>query len=173
MFEVLADLGILENGGYDVSVFDVLGDVVCGGFAAPLRAGLARRIVIVTSEEAMSLFAANNICRAIRRHEANGATLVGLVANLRDSETDDSRIRAFAARIGTRILAVFPRDPAFRVAEARRLPVVDLAPGSEVALRFEALAAFLESGASGMGASPVPMDDEAFERFVTEDAIQP
>ena len=65
--ELLGELEVISGGQYDVVMFDVLGDVVCGGFAAPLRRGFAEKVVIVVSEEPMAMFAANNIARAIAR----------------------------------------------------------------------------------------------------------
>ena len=124
--------------------------------------------MVVTSEEMMSLYAANNICRAIQRHEANGVYLVGLVANLRDTADDDSRVQAFARRIGTRVLAVIPRDPVFRAAELKRLPLVDLAPGSALVDRFEGLADSLLAARREDCPTPTPMDEDAFDTFVEE-----
>lgn len=89
-------------------MFDVLGDVVCGGFAAPLRVGFAQKVLVVTSEEPMSLYAANNICRAVETYASNGVVLAGLIANLRNNETDPSIFELFAELINSKVLAVIP-----------------------------------------------------------------
>jgi len=80
-FDLFERIGLEDPATYDVAVYDVLGDVVCGGFAAPLRRGFAQKVVIVASDEPMALFAANNIARAVVTYGANGAVLAGMVAN--------------------------------------------------------------------------------------------
>ena len=169
MFELFDDLQFVARGGYEVTLFDVLGDVVCGGFAAPLRSGYAQKIVIVSSEEMMSLYAANNICRAIKRHESNGIHLAGIVANIRDSQDDASKVRLFAEAIGTRVLGVLPRDPLLRQAELARRPLIDLAPEAEMTARFRLLAESLLALPAESCASPTPFDEEAFEAFVNKE----
>lgn len=169
MFELFDDLDFVAQGGYEVTLFDVLGDVVCGGFAAPLRSGYAQKIVIVSSEEMMSLYAANNICRAIKRHESNGIFLAGIVANIRDSLDDASEVEAFARAIGTRVLAVLPRDPLLRRAELLRRPLIDLAPEAESTRRFRKLADDLLELSARSCASPTPFDEDAFERYINKE----
>ncbi|MBI3564475.1 MAG: AAA family ATPase [Elusimicrobia bacterium] len=160
MIEMLEEAGYLRPGRYDAAVFDVLGDVVCGGFAAPLREGMADKIVIVTSEELMSLYAANNIARAVRNYSANGAVLAGLVANLRDPDADREAVARFAGLIGTKVLAWMDRDPAVRRAEYRRETVVESAPASGFAKAVEALADALAAEAEAP--VPTPLSDERF-----------
>ena len=71
----------------DVVLYDVLGDVVCGGFAAPIREGYAEKVVIVTSGEKMALYAANNISSAVRNFEDRSyARIFGLILNHRNVE---------------------------------------------------------------------------------------
>jgi len=160
MIEMLEEAGYLRPGRYDVALFDVLGDVVCGGFAAPLREGMADKIVVVTSEELMSLYAANNIARAIKNYSANGAVLSGLVANLRDPDADRDAVSRFAALLGTTVLSWLPRDPAVRRAEYRRVTASELAPESEFAKRVEILADLLQTDARPP--VPTPLSDESF-----------
>ena len=119
---------IIERGAYDIVTFDVLGDVVCGGFAAPLRLGFAEKVVIVVSEEAMSLYAANNIAHAVRNYAGNGVGLCGLVANLRDPGADVGLIKRFARRIGTSVVGVVNRDLSFREAESRERCLTEIVP---------------------------------------------
>ncbi len=164
MLEALQDLGALEAGGYDARVFDVLGDVVCGGFAAPLRKGFAEKIVIVVSEELMALYAANNIAKSVKTYSSNGVYLAGLVANLKDSaKTDRERVERFASILGTRILEFVPRDPAVREAEfARDRTVVERAPGSAFAKSVESLADKILAIEKKDCPVPTPMDDKRF-----------
>jgi len=163
MIELLEESGRLRADRYDVALFDVLGDVVCGGFAAPLREGMADAVVLVTSEELMSLYAANNVARAIGNYAANGASLAGLVANLRDPDADREAVARFAALLGTRVLAWLTRDPAVRRAEYARVTAVEAAPGSGFARAVEALAGALLVPAPP--APPTPLSDERFARL--------
>ena len=163
MLEALQDLGLLKSGGYDARIFDVLGDVVCGGFAAPLRKGFAEKIVIVTSEELMALYAANNIAKSVKTYASNGVYLAGLVANLKDGEVDRARIKRFAKILGTRILEFVPRDPAVREAEfARDRTVVERAPKSVFAKSLKSLAAKILAVKKEDCPVPTPMDDRRF-----------
>ncbi len=132
-FEVYDELGIVEDGGYDVVVYDVLGDVVCGGFAAPMRRAAGSLVSIVLSEEVLACFAANNIARAVERYANNGIALAGFVVNLRSNHADLVPIQRFADAIGTQVLAVVPRDPLVGDAELHRQSIVEFAPGSPVA----------------------------------------
>jgi len=162
MLEAFQDLGILKS-GYDVGIFDVLGDVVCGGFAAPLRKGFAEKIVIVVSEEFMALYAANNIAKSVRTYSSNGVYLAGLAANLKDGKVDRKRIERFADLIGTRILEFVPRDPAVREAEfARHKTVVERAPRSAFAKSIKSLAAKILAVRKEECPVPTPMDDRRF-----------
>lgn len=162
---ILEDAGVLDEGRYDVAIFDVLGDVVCGGFAAPLREGFADKVVIVTSEELMALYAANNIARAIRNYSENGVALCGLVANLRDRDADRGAIERFADEIGTKVLSFFPREAAVREAEFRRVTLVEHAPENELTRKIEALAESLLSFDRKKVAIPDPLSDERFNEL--------
>lgn len=164
--EVIGESGVLERGAYDVAVFDVLGDVVCGGFAAPLRLGFARKVVIVVSEQPMSLFAANNITRAVHRYASNGVALAGLVANSVTGTTDRGLLERFAEALGTRILAHVPRDPALPAAENRRFTVREEAPGSPAALAIAALAEELRTIDPAGLPLPRTLSEDDFFRFV-------
>jgi nitrogenase iron protein NifH len=164
MLEALQDLDLLKAGGYDARVFDVLGDVVCGGFAAPLRKGFAEKIVIVVSEELMALYAANNIAKSVKTYSSNGVYLAGLVANLKDDQdVDRERVERFAKILGTRILEFVPRDPAVREAEfARDRTVVERAPKSPFAKSIRSLAAKILAVKKADCPIPTPMDDRRF-----------
>ena len=166
MFELLDELGVLATERYDVAVFDVLGDVVCGGFAAPLRRGFARKVVIVSSEEVMALYAANNICKAIHHYRANGAALVGIVFNLRDNRIDPAVFHRFAERIGTEVLAVLPRERQVRKAEVVGRTLVEHAPRSRMARTLVSLTERLLEVDPDACPAPTPLDADAFRAFV-------
>ena len=96
-FQLLEDLRLFETYKPDVVLYDVLGDVVCGGFAAPIREGYAEKVVIVTSGEKMALYAANNISSAVRNFEDRSyARIFGLILNHRNVENETEKVQAFA-----------------------------------------------------------------------------
>ncbi len=148
---------------YDAIIFDVLGDVVCGGFAVPLRKGFAESVLILTSEEFMSIYAANNILRAVRNMEQGDPRSVGLVVNRREREGGIQPIRRFADAAEVPILAVLPRDKAFQKAEDRAQTLVEAFPDSDIVEIFRGLAKEISSGVS---CSPHPLDDCELERLV-------
>jgi nitrogenase iron protein NifH len=166
MFEVLDDLRLIEEGEFDVAVFDVLGDVVCGGFAAPLRQGRAELVYIVVSDSVMALFAANNIARAMKRFASNGIALGGLIVNQQDQTTPMAGLQKFAEALGTRIVGVIPRDPMIRRAEVLKRPVVELAPDSAIAGVFHELARTVLADSVQAHAIPTPFDEAAFDAFI-------
>lgn len=169
VIETLDELQLLQSGRYDVAIFDVLGDVVCGGFAAPLREGFARKVVIVISEEPMALFAANNIARAIEIYQENGVRLAGLVVNLRSNDAPRGPLYAFASRLGTTILGILERDRRIMEAEKAHLTIVEHAPESEVAKVIRAIGeALLQKDAEQLPL-PTPMSDEDFFDFLRSD----
>ncbi|MDD5629996.1 MAG: AAA family ATPase, partial [Elusimicrobia bacterium] len=168
MIELLNGAGILQEGRHDVALFDVLGDVVCGGFAAPLRQGLADKVVIVVSEELMSLYAANNIARAVRNYSANGITLCGLVGNLRDPAADRGALERFAAAIGTTVLAFLPRAAAVREAELKHVTAAESAPRCEFSKKAAALARRLWDFDRSRAKVPAPLADEVFHELSRE-----
>ena len=139
-FEIFDELDIIDEEMYDAAVFDVLGDVVCGGFAAPMRKAHGSKVAIILSEEMMANFAANNIAKACKRYADNGICLAGLVVNLRSNEADIAPIQRFADAIGTRILQVIPRDPLVGEAELFRKSIIEYAPESPVAVGIRDLA---------------------------------
>lgn len=110
-FSLLEDLRLFEQYQPDVVLYDVLGDVVCGGFAAPIREGYANHILIVTSGEKMALYAAGNICAAVENFEERGyASVRGVILNRRAVEKEREKTEAFAAKKGLEILADIPRS---------------------------------------------------------------
>lgn len=132
-FEVFDDLDVIDESRYDTVVYDVLGDVVCGGFAAPMRRSAGSRVVVVLSEELMAAYAANRIAAAIESFHDNDIRLAGLVVNLRNNRADLVPIQRFADVIGTTILGVLPRDPLVCEAEIHRECIAAYAPDSPVA----------------------------------------
>jgi nitrogenase iron protein NifH len=166
MLETFEETRLLEDGRYDVCLFDVLGDVVCGGFAAPLRKGFAEKILIVVSEELMSLYAANNIAKAVRNYASNGVRLAGLAANIRTRGAATARLEVFARALNTRILEFFPRDAAVVEAEfAGSGTVVQNRPDCGFSRGAKSLARKLLEIAAKDCPLPTPLDDERFYRL--------
>ena len=110
-FSLLEDLKLFETYKPDVVLYDVLGDVVCGGFAAPIREGYAQKVLIVTSGEKMALYAANNICTAVRNFEDRSyARVEGIILNSRNVEDESRKVEEFAQLKGLPIVARIPRS---------------------------------------------------------------
>ena len=125
---------------YDIVLYDVLGDVVCGGFAVPIRREYADTIFLVTSGEFMALYAANNILRGVRNFDGDRHRRVaGILYNRRNVSGEDQRVERFAAAVGLPVCAVIPRSDAFARAEEQKCTVVELGedgPEREVFLRL-------------------------------------
>jgi len=146
-FEKLEELDAYNVYKPDVVFYDVLGDVVCGGFAMPIRGGYADEIVIVTSGEMMSLYAAANISEAVKSFGSRGyASLKGLIFNSKNIEGEEALAEKAAMEIGTRILYRLPRDPQVQAAEALGKTVVEAFPDSGMAGRFRELARMITEG---------------------------
>jgi nitrogenase iron protein NifH len=141
--QILRDLKAFQVYGLDVILYDVLGDVVCGGFAQPIRQGYAEEIYLVCSGEFMSLYAANNIARAIQRlGRPGGAGLAGIICNSRgDEQVERAVLTTFAERLGTRLIHFIPRAQEVQRCEIAGYTVVEAAPDSAVAQAFRDLAA--------------------------------
>ena len=140
-FDTLEEFDAFEVYKPDYVLFDVLGDVVCGGFATPMRAGYADEVVIVTSGEKMSLYAADNIKRALDSFASRGyAKLRGLILNRRGIADEETIVEDFAARVGTRVIGVVPRDPAVQLAEAQGKTVEQMDPTLPVSQTFMGIA---------------------------------
>ncbi len=118
-FEKLAELEAFEVYKPDIVLYDVLGDVVCGGFAMPIREGYAREVFIVSSGEMMALYAANNIAQAVRNFASRGyARLGGLILNARNIVNEQEIVANAAKEIGVDVIAYVPRSGDIQKAEA-------------------------------------------------------
>lgn len=143
-FERLEELDAVGRYRPDVILYDVLGDVVCGGFAMPIRNGYARDVFVVTSGEMMSLYAASNIAGAVADLRNEGyARLGGLIQNSRGVRDEDARVDQAAEEIGTGVVMRLPRDPAVQRCEERGVTVVEGEPDSPMAGAYRRLADML------------------------------
>lgn len=139
--DLVRNEGIIDRINPDFVFYDVLGDVVCGGFATPIREGLAKLVYVVVSADYSAIYAANNIFKAIVRFtERGGASLGGLIANHIHTEAQRNIIERFAARTGTTVLEYLPHSLQMTEADINGKTVVELYPASEIAGVFGRLA---------------------------------
>jgi nitrogenase iron protein NifH len=143
-FEKLEELHAYEIYKPDIIIYDVLGDVVCGGFAMPIRGGYAEEVCVVTSGEMMSLYAASNIAYAVNSFGKRGyASLRGLIFNAKNIENEDTLVSTAASEIGTDIIYKIGRNPLVQRAEDQGKTVVYAFPDSELAAEYKKLANLL------------------------------
>ena len=158
-FQLLEKFGALKG---DVIVYDVLGDVVCGGFAMPMREGYAQEIYLVTSGELMSLYAANNICKAIKRLASrvkSKCRLAGVICNAKGQPKEEELVAEFARRVNSTLIEYIPRDRVVQLAELNRKTVIEYEPGSAQASRYRSLASRVMENTSLTIPSPLEIDE--------------
>ena len=163
-----------ENGAYDdvdyVS-YDVLGDVVCGGFAMPIRENKAQEIYIVMSGEMMALYAANNIAKGILKYaHSGGVRLGGLICNERQTDREEELASALAERINTKLIHFVPRSNSVQHAELRKMTCIQYAPDSKQSQEYRTLAHKIHNN-SGKGTIPTPITMEELEDMLLEFGI--
>jgi nitrogenase iron protein NifH len=163
-----------ENGAYedvDYVSYDVLGDVVCGGFAMPIRENKAQEIYIVMSGEMMALYAANNISKGILKYaNSGGVRLGGLICNERQTDKEIDLADALAKRLGTTLIHFVPRDNIVQHAELRRMTVIEYAPDSKQADEYRQLASKIHAN-KGKGVIPTPISMEELEEMLMDFGI--
>ena len=143
-FQLLEDMDLFAHYKPDVVLYDVLGDVVCGGFAAPIREGYAEKVLIVTSGEKMALYAANNISSAVRNFEDRSyARVFGIVLNHRNVENEMEKVQAFSEKIDVPIVGEVPRSDEIIRWEDQGKTVIEGNPDSEISKCFFDLAELL------------------------------
>jgi len=158
-FQLLEKFGALTG---DVIVYDVLGDVVCGGFAMPMREGYAQEIYLVTSGELMSLYAANNICKAIQRLSSrvkSKCRLAGVICNAKNQPREEELVAEFARRVNSALVQFIPRDRVVQVAELNRKTVIEFDPGSAQAEHYRVLARRVMENTRFTIPTPLEIDD--------------
>ena len=153
-----------EEGAYDDELdfvfYDVLGDVVCGGFAMPIRENKAQEIYIVCSGEMMAMYAANNIAKGIVKYANSGSVrLAGLICNSRETAREDELISALAAKIGTTMIHFVPRDNVVQRAEIRRMTVIEYEPTAKQADEYRQLATKIRDNKNFVIPTPITMDE--------------
>jgi nitrogenase iron protein NifH len=143
----------------DYVFYDVLGDVVCGGFAMPIREGKAEEIYIVCSGEMMAMYAANNICKGILKFAQTGVVrLGGLICNSRKVDNEREMIEEFAKRLGTQMIHFVPRDNDVQRAEINKKTVIEWNPGCSQADQYRALAKAVDHNDQFVVPKPLKID---------------
>jgi nitrogenase iron protein NifH len=172
---IITSINLLEQlGAYtddlDYVFYDVLGDVVCGGFAMPIREGKAQEIYIVCSGEMMALYAANNIAKGIVKYASTGGVrLGGLICNSRKVDGEAELVTAVAERIGTQMIHFVPRDNAVQRAEINKKTVIDFSPEVGQAEEYRTLARKVDS--NSMLVIPNPMNIDELEAILMEHGL--
>ena len=165
---MLEQLGAYDPGeGLDYAFYDVLGDVVCGGFAMPIRDGKAEEIYIVCSGEMMALYAANNICKGIMKFAQSGnVRLGGLICNSRAVDNEREMIEELARKLGTQMIAFVPRDNDVQRAEINRKTVIEWNPTVKQADAYRTLARAIDG--NQMFVIPKPLQIEELEQLLMD-----
>jgi len=174
---IITSINLLEQlGAYaeepplDYVFYDVLGDVVCGGFAMPIREGKAQEIYIVVSGEMMAMYAANNICKGIVKFaEAGEVRLGGIICNSRKVDNERAMIEAFAEKLGTQMIHFVPRDNMVQRAEINRKTVIEFDPAHGQADEYRALAKAIDQ--NKMFVVPKPMHTDELEKLLIQHGI--
>jgi nitrogenase iron protein NifH len=132
--ETLTRLNVFKNYNFDMVIYDILGDVVCGGFSLPIRQGYAKETYVVASGELEALYQVTNVSKVIKRFEVrSGAKLGGLIINLRRVKNELQMVQDFAQKIGTRIIGIIPFSQVVKECGGQAKTVFTLAPDSEEA----------------------------------------
>lgn len=174
---IITSINMLEQlGAYspdkllDYAFYDVLGDVVCGGFAMPIRDGKAEEIYIVVSGEMMAMYAANNICKGIVKYAGAGAVrLGGLICNSRNVDNEKAMIMELARQLGTQMIYFVPRDNMVQKAEIHRKTVIDFDSAHPQADHYRNLARAIDQNKMFVVPTPLPM--EALEKLLIDFGI--
>jgi nitrogenase iron protein NifH len=168
---MLESLGAYEESeGLDYAFYDVLGDVVCGGFAMPIRDGKAQEIYIVCSGEMMAMYAANNICKGIMKYaESGGVRLGGLICNSRNTDREADLITELASKLGTQMIYFVPRDNDVQRAEINRKTVIEWDGSVPQADEYRGLAKAIDE--NEMFVIPTPLEIEELEQLLLDYGI--
>ena len=171
---IITSINMLEQlGAYEESeqldyvFYDVLGDVVCGGFAMPIREGKAEEIYIVCSGEMMAMYAANNICKGVMKFAETGVVrLGGIICNSRNCDREAEMIEEFASRLGSKMIHFVPRDNDVQRAEINRKTVIDWNPECKQAEEYRTLARNIDE--NELRVVPTPLSIDQLEKLLMD-----
>lgn len=167
---IITSINMLESlGAYEAELdyvfYDVLGDVVCGGFAMPIREGKAQEIYIVASGELMALYAANNISKGIQKYaKTGGCRLGGIICNSRRVDNEFELLKNFAEELGSQLIYFVPRDNLVQRAEINKMTVIGFDPESNQANEYRGLAKAIDG--NDMFVIPKPMTQDRLEELM-------
>ena len=140
-FQLLEDLQLFETYKPDVVLYDVLGDVVCGGFSMPMRKGYADKVFIITSGENMAIHAGANIAMAVENFKTRGyASLGGIILNRRNVAREEEKVKELADDFKTQVIGTLSHSELVAEAEEEGKTVMECFPGSEMAEEYRKLA---------------------------------
>ncbi len=169
---IITSINMLEQmGAYtddlDYVFYDVLGDVVCGGFAMPIREGKAQEIYVVASGELMAMYAANNICKGVQKYaNSGGVRLGGVICNSRKVDGERELLEAFAKQLGSQLIYFVPRDNIVQHAEINKKVVIEFDPECTQADEYRGLAEAVD--ANDMFTIPKPLTQDDLEDLMME-----
>ncbi|MEO1815787.1 MAG: nitrogenase iron protein [Acetobacterium sp.] len=172
---IITSIGMLEQlGAYtedlDYVFYDVLGDVVCGGFAMPIREGKAQEIYIVASGEMMALYAANNIAKGVQKYASSGGVrLGGIICNSRNVDGERELVDAFAKELGSQMIYFVPRDNMVQRAEINKKTVLEFDDTAVQAQEYRNLATAVDG--NQMFVVPTPMHQDRLEELLMEHGL--
>lgn len=172
MFEIFDDVDLLKE-DYDVILFDVLWDVVCWWFASPLRVWYWEKIFIVISEEIMSMYACNNICKAVNEYNRNGIYIWWVIVNARSNSFDKEIIKKFIEKIWLDVIAYIPRSDMIACAEYKAMTLSEYNENAEVIKVFDELVENIIAVRKEDKKNPIPMTEEEFDNFFKSFEIKP
>ena len=169
--QIVEQLDLYNELNIDVVVYDVLGDVVCGGFAVPLRMGFAKEVYLITSGEVMALYAANNIAKAIKRFgQRSDVRLGGIICNQRNAYLEKDMVNVLSSKLGTQVIGWIPRNNIVQECELEEKTVMEGAPESDQAKVYKELARNLFENTNYV--IPTPLSDEEFDQMVKKPLIR-
>lgn len=158
---------VFEELGIDIVIYDVLGDVVCGGFAVPIREGIAEHVFTVSSADFMSVYASNNLFKGIQRYSNNGGALLGgIIANSINQPYSKNIIDDFADRTQTQIMQYVPRSVTVTQSELRGKTTIEAAPDSAQVAIYTELAKRIASHEKST--VPAPLDTAELRRWASD-----
>jgi nitrogenase iron protein NifH len=155
--ELFKQQKVFEELDLDFVIYDVLGDVVCGGFAMPIREGIAEHVFTVSSSDFMSIYASNNLFKGIKKYSnSGGALLGGVIANSINAGYSRDIIDDFVSRTKTRVMEYIPRSITVTQSELKGKTTVEAAPDSEQAKVYARLAEKIAS--HEVSGTPSPLE---------------
>ncbi len=162
--DLMKQLHVFEDLDIDIVIYDVLGDVVCGGFAVPIREGIAEHVFTVSSADFMAIYAANNLFKGIRKYShAGGALLGGVIANSINKPYARDIIDDFVLQTSTKVIEYVPRSVTVTQSELQGKTVIEAAPASEQARIYSSLAERLVQHTDSR--IPTPLENQGLREW--------